>query len=64
MSVLAFVLTLFKSHRPFSKIVLLLFLTAAVGCIGCYQAPSAPRIEYDPADVNTIRQQVKTIVWR
>ena len=40
---------------------MLLFFVALLA--GCYQQPSADKIQYDSEAVETIRQQVKTLDW-
>ena len=40
---------------------ILLFFVAALA--GCYQQPSADKIQYDAEAVEEIRQQVKTMDW-
>jgi len=46
-----------------SKICIGIVLFCAALAFGCYQQPSADKIQYDAEAVETIRQQVKDMDW-
>jgi len=43
------------------KWCLLSFLLLSV--FGCYQTPTAERLDYDPETVETLRQEIKSVDW-